>query len=84
LRNFIGHFWAPFGRFAAQKLAEDKRAKVLTVFVVALFLLFFVAFGPDILAYHYTTAQIQRRSVGRYKPFQHLTVGRYKLITTHI
>jgi hypothetical protein len=33
---------------------------------------------------HYTTAQIQRRSVGRYKPFQHLTVGRYKLITTHI
>jgi len=51
LRNFIGHFWAPFGRFAARKLAEDKRAKVLTVFVVALFLLFFVAFGPDILAY---------------------------------
>jgi hypothetical protein len=36
------------------------------------------------LTLHYTTAQIQRRSVGRYKPFQHLTVGRYKLITTHI
>ena len=33
LRNFIGHFWAPFGRSAAQKLAEDKRAKVFVVFV---------------------------------------------------
>jgi len=40
LRNFIGHFWAPFGRSAARKLAEDKRVKVLTVFVVAPFLLF--------------------------------------------
>ena len=37
LRNFIGHFWAPFGRSAAQKLAEDKRAKVFIV-LVAIFL----------------------------------------------
>ncbi|XP_066320528.1 uncharacterized protein [Miscanthus floridulus] len=27
LRNFIGYFWAPFGRPAAQKLVEEKRAK---------------------------------------------------------
>lgn len=28
LRNFIGYFWAPFGRGAAKKMAEDKRAEV--------------------------------------------------------
>ena len=37
LRNFIGYFWAPFGRLAARKLAEEKRAKVFVVFVVAMF-----------------------------------------------
>ena len=37
LRNFIGYFWAPFGRPAAQKLAEEKRAKVFLVFVAAIF-----------------------------------------------
>ena len=38
LRNFIGYFWAPFGRPATRKLAEEKRAKVFLVFVVAIFL----------------------------------------------
>ena len=38
LRNFIGHFWAPFGRSTARKLAEEKRAKVFLVFVAAIFL----------------------------------------------
>ena len=38
LRNFIGYFWAPFGRLAARKLAEEKRAKVFVVFVVVFFL----------------------------------------------
>ena len=38
LRNFIGYFWAPFGRPAARKLAEEKRAKVFLVFVAAIFL----------------------------------------------
>ena len=38
LRNFIGYFWAPFGRPAARKLAEKKRAKVFLVFVAAIFL----------------------------------------------
>ena len=38
LRNFIGYFWAPFGRPAAWKLAEENRAKVFLVFVVAIFL----------------------------------------------
>ena len=38
LRNFIGYFWAPFGRPAAQKLAEEKRAKVFLVFVAVIFL----------------------------------------------
>ena len=37
LRNFIGHFWAPFGRSAARKLAKEKRAKVFLVFVAAIF-----------------------------------------------
>jgi len=37
LRNFIGYFWAPFGRLAARKLAEEKRANVFVVFVVAVF-----------------------------------------------
>jgi hypothetical protein len=37
LRNFIGYFWAPFGRPAARKLAEEKRAKVFLVFVAAIF-----------------------------------------------
>ena len=37
LRNFIGYFWAPFGRLAARKLAEEKRAKVFVVFVVVVF-----------------------------------------------
>ena len=37
LRNFIGYFWAPFGRLAARKLAEEKRAKVFVVFVVDVF-----------------------------------------------
>ena len=32
LRNFIGFFWAPFGRTAARKLAEEKRAKVFVLF----------------------------------------------------
>jgi len=40
LRNFIGHFWAPFGRSAARKLAEDKRAKVFVVFVAVFFCFF--------------------------------------------
>ena len=31
-RNFIGYFWAPFGRLAARKLAEEKRVKVFVVF----------------------------------------------------
>ena len=35
LRNFIGHFWAPYGRSAARKLAEDKREKVFIAFVAA-------------------------------------------------
>ena len=58
LRNFIGHFWAPFGRSAARKLAEEKRAKVFIVFVAAPFFLVFceaakafVGFAPDTLAY---------------------------------
>ena len=38
LRNFIGYFWAPFGRPAARKLAEEKRVKVFLVFVAAIFL----------------------------------------------
>ena len=38
LRNFIEYFWAPFGRPTAQKLAEEKRAKVFLVFVAAIFL----------------------------------------------
>jgi hypothetical protein len=57
LRNFIGHFWAPFGRSAARKLAEEKRAKIFIVFVAAPFFLFFceaakafVACAPDTLA----------------------------------
>ena len=33
LRNFIGFFWAPFGRTAARKLAEEKRAKVFVLFL---------------------------------------------------
>ena len=36
LRNFIGYFWDPFGRLAARRLAEEKRAKVFVVFVVVL------------------------------------------------
>ena len=36
LRNFIGYFWALFGRPAARRLAEEKRAKVFVVFVVVL------------------------------------------------
>ena len=58
LRNFIGYFWAPFGRPAARKLAEEKKAKVFLVFVAAIFLslLFceatkaFIACATDILA----------------------------------
>ena len=42
LRNFIGHFWAPFGRSAARKLAEDKRVKVFIVFAAAPFLFCFL------------------------------------------
>ena len=38
LRNYIGYFWTPFGRPAARKLAEEKRAKVFLVFVAAIFL----------------------------------------------
>ena len=36
LRNFIGFFWAPFGRPAARKLAEEKRAKVFVLFLFSL------------------------------------------------
>ena len=36
LRNFIGYFWAPFGRLAARKLAEEKRAKVFVLFLFSL------------------------------------------------
>lgn len=35
LRNFIGYFWALFGRAIARKLAEENRAKVLSVFACA-------------------------------------------------
>ena len=37
MRNFIGYFWAPFGRLAARRLAEEKRAKVFVIFVIAVF-----------------------------------------------
>ena len=58
LRNFIGYFWAPFGRPAARKLAEEKGAKVFLVFAAAIFFLVcfceaakaFIACAPDILA----------------------------------
>ena len=36
LRNFIGFFWALFGRPAARKLAEEKRAKVFVLFLFSL------------------------------------------------
>ena len=36
LRNFIGFFWAPFGRPAARKLVEEKRAKVFALFLFSL------------------------------------------------